>query len=51
MVALVVLAAVLTAGLPVTATRASQVLLLRLQLVAFMGRLMLLLSARWGTLG
>ena len=50
-VALVVLTAVLTAGLPVTATRASQVLLLRLQLVAFIGRLMLLLSARWGTLG
>ena len=51
-VALVVLTAILTAGLPVTATRASQVLLLLLlQLVAFMGRLMLLLSARWGTLG
>ena len=50
-VALVLLTTVLTAGLPVTATRASQVLLLLLQLVAFMGRLMLLLSARWGTLG
>ena len=50
-VALVVLTAVLTASLPVTATRASQVLLLRLQIVAFMGRLMLLLSAHWGTLG
>ena len=48
---LVVLTTVLTAGLPVTATRASQVLLLLLQLITFMGWLDVLLSARWGAVG